>query len=173
VIQHDALKIGKAPQLALTGAVMRLALFQPDIPPNTGTMIRLGACLGVAIDIIEPCGFPFSDKSLKRAGMDYLDRADITRHLDFAAFNSWRQSAGHRLIAVETESAQRHDRFAFRADDILMLGQETSGTPQWVLAACDAVISIPMRPGIRSLNVAIAAAIALGEALRQTESYPA
>jgi tRNA (cytidine/uridine-2'-O-)-methyltransferase len=150
---------------------MRLALFQPDIAPNVGTLLRLGACLAVPVDIIEPCGFPASDKSLKRAAMDYADIVDVKRHRDWPAFNHWRQVAGQRLILVETSGACAHTDFAFAPTDILMLGRESAGTPADVEAACDAVIRIPMRPGVRSLNVAIAAAIALGEALRQTGGY--
>lgn len=156
---------------------MRVALFEPEIPPNTGTILRLCACMGVPVDIIEPCGFPFSDRALKRAGMDYMDQVDIRRHIDFTAFNSWRKSDSEegprRLVLVETTGTLRHIDFAFSPKDILMLGRETSGTPPEVEAACDAVVRIPMMPAARSLNVAIAAAIALSEALRQTEGYPA
>lgn len=157
---------------------MRLALFEPEIPPNTGTILRLCACMGVPVDIIEPCGFPFSDRALKRAGMDYMEKVEIKRHIDFSAFDSWRkgESDGNgprRLVLVETTGTLRHIDFAFSPKDILMLGRETSGTPPEVEAACDAVVRIPMMPTARSLNVAIAAAIALSEALRQTEGYPA
>ena len=157
---------------------MRLALFEPEIPPNTGTILRLCACMGVPVDIIEPCGFPFSDRALKRAGMDYMDQVEIRRHIDFAAFNDWRTgesdgSGPRRLVLVETTGTLRHIDFAFSPKDILMLGRETSGTPPEVEAACDAVVRIPMMPAARSLNVAVAAAIALSEALRQTEGYPA
>lgn len=161
---------------------MRLALFEPEIPPNTGTILRLCACMGVPVDVIEPCGFPFSDRALKRAGMDYMDQVEIRRHMDFAAFNNWRkgESAGddsgegpRRLVLVETTGTLRHIDFAFSPKDILMLGRETSGTPPEVEAACDAVVRIPMMPTARSLNVAVAAAIALSEALRQTKGYPA
>lgn len=157
---------------------MRLALFEPEIPPNTGTILRLCACMGVPVDIIEPCGFPFSDRALKRAGMDYMDQVDIRRHIDFARFNEWRKSGDEaagprRLVLVETTGTLRHIDFAFSPKDILMLGRETSGTPPEVEAACDAVVRIPMMPTARSLNVAIAAAIALTEALRQTEGFPA
>ena len=151
---------------------MRLALFEPEIPPNTGTMLRLCACLGVPVDIIEPCGFPFSDRALKRAGMDYMDIVQLKRHIEFAAFNAWRQTEGHRLVLVETTGTLRHIDFAFSPKDIVMLGRETSGTPPEVEAVCDAVVRIPMMPGVRSLNVATAAAIVLSEALRQTGGFP-
>lgn len=152
--------------------IMRLALFEPDIPPNTGTILRMAACFGVAVDIIEPCGFPFSERSFKRAGMDYLEYANLTRHIDFAAFNQVRKSQGQRLILVETTGTIPYTDFAFQACDILMLGRETQGTPADVEAQVDAVIKIPMQPGVRSLNVALAGAIVLGEALRQTGGYP-
>lgn len=151
---------------------MRLALFEPEIPPNTGTMLRLCACLGVPVDVIEPCGFPFSDRALRRAGMDYMDFVELRRHIDFAAFDAWRRAEGHRLVLVETTGTMRHVDFGFAPRDILMLGRETSGTPPEVEAACDAVVRIPMMPGARSLNVATAAAMALSEALRQTEGFP-
>jgi tRNA (cytidine/uridine-2'-O-)-methyltransferase len=147
---------------------MRLVLFQPDIAANTGTLLRTGACLGVAVDIILPCGFPASDRSLKRALMDYADHLDLILHPDWTSFDTARRAAGRRLILVETGSALRHTDFAFAPDDLLMLGRESAGTPTDVAAACDAIVSIPMQPGRRSLNVAIAGAIALGEALRQT-----
>ncbi len=150
---------------------MRLALFQPDIAPNVGTLLRLGACLGVAVDVIEPCGFPASDKSLKRAAMDYADKVMVQRHDDWASFNGWRQAARHRLVLIETSGKVAHTQFAFTPTDILMLGRESAGTPPAVEAACDAVVYIPMLAGRRSLNVAIAGAIVLGEALRQTGGY--
>jgi tRNA (cytidine/uridine-2'-O-)-methyltransferase len=150
---------------------MRLALFQPDIAPNVGTLLRLGACLGVAVDVIEPCGFPASDKSLKRAAMDYAQRVEVKRHDDWAAFNHWRRFAGHRLVLVETSGHIAYTNFAFAPSDILMLGRESAGTPAAVEAACDAVVHIAMVAGVRSLNVAIAGAIVLGEALRQTGGY--
>jgi tRNA (cytidine/uridine-2'-O-)-methyltransferase len=150
---------------------MRLALFQPDIAPNVGTLLRLGACVGVAVDVIEPCGFPASDKSLKRAAMDYAEQAEVKRHDDWAAFNQWRCAAGHRLVLIETSGTVAYADFAFTANDILMLGRESAGTPPSVEAACDAVVHIPMVAGRRSLNVAIAGAIVLGEALRQTGGY--
>jgi tRNA (cytidine/uridine-2'-O-)-methyltransferase len=148
---------------------MRLALYQPDIAQNVGTLIRLGACLGVCVDIIHPCGFAFSAKALKRSAMDYMDSADITEHADWATFNASRSG---RLILIETDGAPTHTEFAFQPDDILMLGRESAGTPADVAACCDAVVRIPMRAGVRSLNVAIAGGIALSEALRQTHQFP-
>lgn len=152
---------------------MRVALFQPDIPGNAGAVIRLGACLGVGVDIIEPCGFVLSDARLRRSAMDYANLVQLARHSDFAAFNEQRRAAGHRLVLVETGSAMRHTAFAFAADDVLMLGRESVGTPAAVAAACDAVVTIPMHRQARSLNLAVAAAIVLGEALRQTNGFPA
>lgn len=151
---------------------MRLALFEPDIPPNTGAMIRLAACLGVAVDIIEPCGFTFSDASLRRAGMDYLDSASLRRHASFATFDAWRRESGTRLVLLTTRDDNSPARFAFRADDIVMVGRESAGVPDHVHTLADARLRLPMRPGLRSLNVAQAAAMALYEGLRQTDGFP-
>lgn len=144
---------------------LRLALFEPDIPQNTGTLIRLGACMGVPVDIIEPCGFSFSDKSLKRAGMDYLERATIHRHDSWATFLETRGSA--RIILLSTKAAEPYTGFRFAEGDILLLGRESAGVPDDVHARADARVLIPMAKGARSLNVAIAGAMVLGEALRQ------
>ncbi len=148
---------------------MRLALYEPDIPQNAGALLRLGACLGVAVDIIEPCGFVLSDRRLKRAGMDYLGAADFTRHDSWASFLAGRRG---RLVLLTTRAPLPYHRFAFCADDTLLLGRETAGVPDAVHQAADARLRIPMRPGLRSLNVALAAAMVLGEALRQTELLP-
>jgi tRNA (cytidine/uridine-2'-O-)-methyltransferase len=145
---------------------MRLALFEPDIPQNTGSLIRLGACFGVPIDIIEPCGFLWSEPKLKRAGMDYLAEADITRHASWSAFRAAR--AGARLVLLTTKGAVDYLDFAFSPSDILLLGRESAGVPPEVHDAADARLLIPMRAGLRSLNVAMAGAIVLSEALRQT-----
>jgi tRNA (cytidine/uridine-2'-O-)-methyltransferase len=145
---------------------MRLALFEPDIPQNTGALIRLGACFGVPVDIIEPCGFLWSEPKLKRAGMDYLDQADVTRHASWEAFRQ--ASAGARLVLLTTRGASPYLEFAFAPGDILLLGRESAGVPETVHAASDARLFIPMRPGLRSLNVAMAGAIVLAEARRQT-----
>jgi len=148
-----------------------LALFQPDIPQNTGTMLRLCACLGVSAAIVEPAAFPVSDRAFRRAGMDYLDRIDIARHVSFAAFEAWRAAAGRRLVLLTTKGALPHTDFAFAQDDILLVGRESAGVPENVHAAADARIVVPMRPGFRSLNVAVTAAMVVGEALRQTGGF--
>lgn len=149
---------------------MRVALFQPDIPQNTGTIIRLCACLGVACDIIEPAGFPAGDRALRRAGMDYLDQAALTRHGSFSAFQDFRHAspAPARLIVLTTRAPTVYTDFSFTAGDILLLGRESAGVPDLVLAEADGCVRVPMRTGLRSLNVAVAAAMVLGEALRQT-----
>lgn len=150
---------------------MRLALFQPDIPQNAGALIRLGACLGVPIDIIEPCGFVLSDRRLRRAGMDYLDSAALTRHESWAAFHASHDNAA-RLVLLTTAGTTPYHRFAFAGDDTIVLGRESAGVPGEVHAASAARLRIPMRQGLRSLNVALAAAMVLGEALRQTNLFP-
>lgn len=149
---------------------MRIALFEPDIPQNVGTIIRLCACLGVSVDIIEPCGFPFSGKDLRRSGMDYLAKADVTTHIDWRAFSQ--TIAPSRLILLSTKSASPYTDFEFRQDDILMFGRESAGVPDAVHGFADARITIPMAADMRSLNVATAAAMTLGEALRQTDLLP-
>jgi len=152
---------------------MRIALYEPDIPQNTGTILRLAACLGVAAHIIEPAGFPVSDRAFRRAGMDYLDQVSIERHASFAAFAAWRAEAGLRLVLFTTAAATSYLDHAFRGDEVLLFGRESAGVPEAVHAAAQARLVIPMRPGLRSLNVAMAAAMALGEALRQTGGFPA
>jgi tRNA (cytidine/uridine-2'-O-)-methyltransferase len=147
---------------------MRLALYEPDIPQNAGALIRLGACLGVPIDIIEPCGFVFSDRQLKRTGMDYLDRAEMVRHDSWTAF---RGTLSGRLVLLTTKGAQPYCEFAFAPGDTLLLGRESAGVPENVHEAADARLRIPLKPGMRSLNVAQAGAMVLGEALRQTSGF--
>ena len=147
-----------------------LALFQPDIPQNAGTILRACACLGVGAAIVEPAGFPVSDRHFRRAGMDYLDAVDIARHVSFAAFEDWRRAAGRRLVLLTTQGAVPYTDFAFRPDDVVMVGRESAGAPADVHAAADARLVVPIRPALRSLNVAVAAAMVLGEALRQTAS---
>lgn len=147
---------------------MRLALYQPDIAQNTGTIIRLGACLGLPVDIIEPAGFAWSERSFRRAGMDYLDHAEVKRHLDFDSFEEALTLQGSRLVLLTTRSDLPYTRFAFRGDDVLLLGSEGAGVPAHVHARADARIAIPMQPAMRSINVALAAAMVAGEALRQT-----
>jgi tRNA (cytidine/uridine-2'-O-)-methyltransferase len=152
-------------------ASFRIALYQPDIAGNTGTILRLAACLGVAVDIIEPAAFDVSDRHFRRSGMDYLERAAVTRHASFAAFDRWRRQAGHRLILAETDGRTRHLDLAFSPGDIVMVGRESAGVAPEVYAAADAVVHVPMLAGLRSLNVAIAAALVLGEALRQVGGF--
>ncbi len=153
---------------------MRLALFEPDIPQNTGAILRLAACLSVAVDIIEPLGFILSDRRLKRAGLDYLDAVELTRHRSWQAFEAGRQRSGRkrRLVLLTTRARLAYTDFAFRADDVLLIGRESAGVPQEVHDSADARVRVPMAPGLRSLNVALAAAMVLGEALRQTEGFP-
>ncbi|HYM30861.1 MAG TPA: tRNA (cytidine(34)-2'-O)-methyltransferase [Candidatus Cybelea sp.] len=145
---------------------MRLALFEPDIPPNVGTILRLAACVDVAVDVIEPCGFPFSDRDFRRAALDYLPYATIVRHDSWNAYLAGKDRG--RLVLLTTKAELSYTRFAFRPDDTLLLGRETAGVPVAVHERADARVKIPMREGLRSLNVAIAAAMVLGEALRQT-----
>jgi tRNA (cytidine/uridine-2'-O-)-methyltransferase len=149
---------------------MQIALYQPDIPQNTGTILRLCACMGVAAHIIEPAGFPISDRHFRRAGMDYLDQVDWRRHDSWARFEEWRRQEGHRLLLLTTKGATPYLDFRYQPSDILLLGRESAGVPESVAGAADARLVIPIQPGLRSLNVAMAAAIALGEALRQTGS---
>lgn len=146
----------------------RLALFQPDIPQNAGTLVRLCACLGIDVDLIEPAGFDISDRNFRRAGMDYLERAAIARHDSFAAFERWRSASGARLVLVETDGRSPYADFVFRQEDVLLVGRESAGVTSEVRAAADASVRIPQRAGLRSINVALAAAMVLGEALRQT-----
>jgi len=148
---------------------MRLALYQPDIPQNAGALARLAACLGVGMDVIEPCGFQFSDAGFKRAGMDYLERAEIVRH---ESWDTFRACAHGRLVLLTTKAALPYTAFRFLETDILLLGRESAGVPDDVHATVDARVVVPMRAGARSLNVALAGAIVLGEALRQTGSLP-
>jgi len=150
---------------------MHLALFEPDIPQNAGTMIRTAACLGVAVDIVEPAGFVFSDRQFRRAGMDYLDLAHVTRHPSWPAFQASAAARQGRLVALTARGETAYQDFSFRADDILLVGRETAGLPEAVLAAAAARLRVPMIEGARSLNVAQAAAMVLGEALRQTGQW--
>jgi len=146
---------------------MRIALLEPDIPQNTGTILRLAACLGVEAHIIEPAGFPTSDRAFRRAGMDYLDQVEIVRHASWAAFEHWRAQASSRLILFTTRASVSYLDHAYRPDDILLFGRESSGVPAAVHDAADTRLVVPMRPGLRSVNVAMVAAMAVGEALRQ------
>ena len=155
--------------------LMRLALYEPDIPQNAGTILRLSACLGVAADIIEPCGFVFDDRRLRRAGMDYLDAVDLTRHSSWNSYRVWRAGSDRagRLILLTTKGDTPYTDFSYAPSDTLMFGRESGGVPPEVHEAADARLVIPMKPGLRSLNIAVAAAMVLGEALRQTEGFPA
>jgi tRNA (cytidine/uridine-2'-O-)-methyltransferase len=149
---------------------MRLALFEPDIPQNAGALLRLGACLGIAVDIIEPCGFLFSDPQLKRAGMDYLELADIVRHASWQAYLA--AGVAGRIVLVSSKAAELYTDFAYSADDTILLGRESAGVPGFIHERADARLRIPMKSGLRSLNVAQAGAMILGEALRQTGMFP-
>ncbi|MGE0768824.1 MAG: tRNA (cytidine(34)-2'-O)-methyltransferase [Hyphomicrobiaceae bacterium] len=150
---------------------MRLALYQPDIPQNTGTILRLAACLGVPVDIIGPAGFDMRDSALRRAGLDYLDHVSLQRHVSFTAYLDARPAG--RLVLLTTRGDIRHTDYRFQTGDTLLLGRESAGVPENVHERADARLAIPIQPGLRSLNVAVAGAIALGEALRQTGGFPA
>ena len=147
---------------------MRLALYQPDIPQNTGTILRLAACLGVPVDVVGPAGFDMTDRSLRRAGLDYLDHVTIVRHETFDSFDAARPG---RLVLLSSHATTNHTDFAFTAADTLLLGRESAGVPDAIHERSDARIRIPMRSGMRSLNIAVAAALVLGEALRQTGGF--
>ena len=149
---------------------MRLALYEPDIPQNTGAILRLCACLGVPLEIVEPCGFVMDDKRLRRVGLDYLEAVTLRRHSSWGAFQIWRreEAGAGRLLLLTTRGDMPYTDFAYRESDCLLLGRESAGVPEAVHRAADARLLIPLRPGLRSLNVAMAGAMVLGEALRQT-----
>jgi tRNA (cytidine/uridine-2'-O-)-methyltransferase len=147
---------------------MRIALYEPDIPQNAGTILRLAACLGAEAHIIEPAGFPVTDRAFRRAGMDYLDQVTIVRHSGWDDFEQWRRRTGARLIVFTTRGSVSYLDHAYRRDDVLLFGRESAGVPDHVHEAADARLVIPIRQGLRSLNVAVACAMALGEAMRQT-----
>ncbi|WP_298727467.1 tRNA (cytidine(34)-2'-O)-methyltransferase [uncultured Ferrovibrio sp.] len=149
---------------------MRIALFEPDIPPNLGTILRLGACLETPVHVIEPCGFPFSVQAIRRSAMDYLEHAEICRHDSWEAFQ--REKPAGRLVLMTTKAAIPYTDFQFAADDIILLGRESKGVPEHVHAAADARLLIPIKSGLRSINVATAAAMVLGEGLRQLQAFP-
>ena len=149
---------------------MRIALYQPEIPGNVGAILRLAACFSVPVDIIEPCGFIFSDARLKRAGMDYISHVEVVRHTDWNAFSS---AVAGRLILLSSKAETRLTDFAFASTDTLLMGQESAGVPDLVRARCDARVRIPLNPAVRSLNISVATGIALSEALRQTGNLPA
>lgn len=151
---------------------MRIALYQPDIPQNAGTILRMGACLGIPVDVIGPAGFDLSDRAVRRAGLDYLREADWKIHPSFAAFEAWRRGRGMRLIVATTKAATAYTDVGFEAGDIVLMGRESAGVPDDVHEAAELRVRIPMRAGMRSLNVALAAAMILGEARRQVGSAP-
>lgn len=151
---------------------LRLALYEPDIPQNAGTLFRLCACLGVPVDLVEPAGFDASDRNLRRAGLDYLPHVTIRRHVSFAHFEEFRAETGARLVLATTKGAVSHTDFRFRRGDILMLGRESAGVPEAVHAVADARVAIPIRAGLRSLNIAVAGGIIVAEALRQLDGFP-
>jgi len=149
---------------------MRIALFEPEIAGNVGAILRLGACLGAAVDLIEPMGFAWDDRRVRRAAMDYIDHVEVARHAGFDAFRE--TIVSRRLILFTTKSRQSAYEFDFMANDVLLFGKESAGVPTAVTEACDARVRLPMRPEVRSMNLATSAALALGEALRQTASLP-
>ena len=152
---------------------MRIALYQPDIAPNAGTILRLCACLGIEAHIVEPAGFPTSDRAFRRSGMDYLDQVRLVRHASWQAFERWRRERKLRLILFTTRAERSYLDHRFAPDDVLLFGRESAGVPEEVHTAADVRLVIPMRAGMRSLNVAMACAMVTGEALRQTHAFPA
>jgi tRNA (cytidine/uridine-2'-O-)-methyltransferase len=146
---------------------MHIALFEPDIPQNTGSMIRLAACMDTSLHIIEPCGFPFDDKRMRRVALDYFDAANITRHISWHHFLDWKKTQGGKLLLLSTHAAMPYTDYTFTKNDILLLGRESSGVPAHVRDTADHRLKIPMREGLRSLNVTLAASMVLGEAIRQ------
>jgi tRNA (cytidine/uridine-2'-O-)-methyltransferase len=152
---------------------MRIALYEPDIPQNTGTILRTCACLGVEAHIIEPAGFPVTDRAFRRAGLDYLDKVSISRHASFAAFDAWRREQGLKLVLLTTAATGSYLDHRFAADQILLFGRESAGVPDSVHQAADTRLTIPMRADLRSLNIAVAAAMVMGEALRQSGGFAA
>jgi tRNA (cytidine/uridine-2'-O-)-methyltransferase len=150
---------------------VELALYQPEIARNAGNLLRLGACLGVRLHIIHPTGFPFSHRELKRGGLDYVEQAEFTEHDSYAHFDAWRRSTGRRLVLLTTKASQPAYSAAYDGNDVLMVGRESIGVPPEVAENADIRIRIPMRAGLRSINVAMAAAMILGEAMRQTNGF--
>lgn len=148
-------------------AAFDIVLYQPDIAGNTGTILRMGACLGVGVHIVEPAGFDMSDRALKRAGMDYVEMAALTRHVSWAAFAGWRADAGRRLVLFTTRAQHAYLDAAYRPGDLLLFGRESAGVPETVHRAADLAVTIPMPGGGRSLNLAVSVAMAAGEAMRQ------
>lgn len=151
---------------------MRLALYEPDIPQNTGTILRTCACLGIEAHIVEPAGFPVTDRAFRRAGMDYLDRVTIVRHPSFADFEAWRRAEGLRLVLMTTAAETSYLDHGFAPDQMVMVGRESAGVPEAVHRVADVRLRIPIREGFRSLNIAVATAMVAGEALRQAGGRP-
>ncbi|HLL26946.1 MAG TPA: tRNA (cytidine(34)-2'-O)-methyltransferase [Xanthobacteraceae bacterium] len=151
---------------------MIIALYEPDIPQNTGTILRLGACLGVAVHIVGPAAFPATEKTFRRAGLDYLDHVSVVDHVSFGTFEDWRKRESRRLVLLTTKAATAHVDFSYRESDVLLCGRESAGVPDDVHQAADARVRVPMRQDMRSLNVAVSLAMVLGEALRQTKGFP-
>jgi tRNA (cytidine/uridine-2'-O-)-methyltransferase len=151
---------------------MIIALYEPDIPQNTGTILRLGACLGVAVHIVGPAAFPATEKAFRRAGLDYLDHVSVMNHVSFATFEDWRKQEGRRVVLLSTKASNAHIDLTYRESDVLLCGRESAGVPEEVHRAADARVRIPMRQDLRSLNVAVSLAMVLGEALRQTGGFP-
>jgi tRNA (cytidine/uridine-2'-O-)-methyltransferase len=157
--------------MEITRTAIRIALYEPDIPQNTGTILRLCACLGIEAHIIEPAGFPVTDRAFRRAGMDYLDRVSLTRHPSFGAFEEWRYRERLALVLLTTAAERSYLEHAFSDDQVLVFGRESAGVAEAVRKAADVRLRVPMRPGMRSINVAMAAAMVVGEALRQTGGF--
>ena len=151
---------------------MIIALYEPDIPQNAGTILRLGACLGVEVHFVGPAAFPANERTFRRAGLDYIDRVKVKDHISFTSFEQWRKKEGRRIVLLSTKAETPYIDFLFHESDILMCGRESAGVPDEVHNAVDARVLIPMQPGLRSLNVAVSLAIVLGEALRQTNAFP-
>jgi len=147
---------------------VRIAIFEPDIPQNTGTLLRLAACLGLAVDLIAPAAFDMSERAFRRAGLDYLQHVTVERHASFEAFLAVSRRSGRRIVLLSTKAATSYLELVYSIDDVLLVGRESAGVPEHVHAAADTRVRIPMRAGMRSLNVAVAAAMVLGEAMRQT-----
>jgi len=148
-----------------------IALYQPDIPQNTGTLLRLAACMDVTVHLIEPAGFPLSDHALKRAGMDYIERAKLQRHMDWESFREWQLAEKRRLILMTTKGTRPYTQFAFKKGDLILMGRESSGVPEEIHQLADSRLLIPMKNGMRSLNMAVSTGMVLGEALRQTDCF--
>jgi tRNA (cytidine/uridine-2'-O-)-methyltransferase len=151
---------------------MIIALYEPDIPQNTGTILRLGACLGIAVHIVGPTAFPATEKAFRRAGLDYLDHVSVVNHVSFDTFEDWRKQEGRRIVLLSTKASNTHIDLAYRESDVLLCGRESAGVPEDVHRAADERVRVPMRQDLRSLNVAVSLAMVLGEALRQTGGFP-